>query len=123
MIESIGYTKSLPDNQYYSYIVSREDSVGEKFKKEAKNFCAYKGYAYLKDETNWKHLIRQNVYKANMLTKDTLSWPESKEDIRQELIFDAQMMKYIIPHNSVAILNAFPMFLYYYFPQERFQAE
>jgi len=123
MIESIQYTKELPDNQYHTYNVLRENSVGEKFKKEAKNFCAYKGYAYLKNETNWKHLVQQNVHKANMLTKDTLSWPESKDDVRQELIFDAQIMKYVLPHNKVAILNAFPMFLYYYFPLERFQPE
>ena len=58
-----------------------------------------------------------------MLTRDTLSWPESKDDVRQELIFDAQIMKYVLPHNKVAILNAFPMFLYYYFPLERFQPE
>ena len=106
-----------------TYNVLRDNSVGEKFKKEAKNFCAYKGYAYLKNETNWKHLVQQNVHKANMLTRDTLSWPESKDDVRQELIFDAQIMKYVLPHNKVAILNAFPMFLYYYFPLERFQPE
>ena len=121
MIESIQYTKELPDKQYHTYIVSRDDSAGEKFKKDARCFCAYKGYAYLKDATNWKHLIQQNVYKANMLTTDNLSWPESKDDVEQGLIFDAQLEKYVIPHNMVAILNAFPMFLYYYFPKERFQ--
>lgn len=123
MIESIQYTKELPDNQYHTYIVSRDDSVGEKFKKEARTFCAYQGYAYLKEETNWKHLIHQNVCKANMLTTGVLSLPKSKDDIGQRLIFDAQLKKYVIPQNMVAILNAFPMFLYDYFPKERFQSE
>ena len=58
-----------------------------------------------------------------MLTTGDLSWPKSKDDIGQRLIFDAQLKKYVIPQNKVAILNAFPMFLYDYFPKERFQSE
>ena len=70
MIESIQYTKELPDNQFPTYTVSRDASMGENFKKAAKQFCHYKGYTYLKDLTNWKHLILQNVWKANLLTND-----------------------------------------------------
>ena len=33
MIESIQYTKELPDNNFHQYIVRRADSIGEKFKK------------------------------------------------------------------------------------------
>lgn len=120
MIESIQYTKELPDNLYHTYTVSRDDSKGDKFKSEAKRFCYYKGYTYLKDENNWKYLIKQNVHKANKLITDCLSWPENKDTVDQCNIFDAQLKKYVIPHNTVAILNAFPMFLYYYFPKERF---
>ena len=120
MVESIQYTKELPDKQFYTYTVSREDSVGEKFKKTARKFCHYEGYAYLKDETNWKHLIWQNVCKANMLTTGNLSWPEQKDDVEQIPIFNAQVEKHVTKNDEVAILNAFPIFLYYYFPQERF---
>ncbi len=35
MIESIQYTKELPDSQFYTYTVKRDDSKGEKFKKSA----------------------------------------------------------------------------------------
>lgn len=120
MIESIQYTKELPDSDFHKYIVRREDSIGKKFKKAARQFCHYKGYAYLKDGNNWKHLVQQHVQKANLLTKDSLSWPLNKDDVEQNAIFDAQLEKHVIPNEEVAILNAFPMFLYYYFPKERF---
>lgn len=120
MIDSIQYTKELPDNDFHSYTVKRDESVGEKFKKEARRFCYYNGYTFLKDAENWMFIVRQNVLKANNLTKGTLTWPLDKNDVEQETIFEAQLQKHVIPHDEVAILNAFPMFLYYYFPVEKF---
>ena len=120
MIESIQYTKELPDSNFHSYVVKRENSIGEKFKKEARKFCFYKEYAFLKDADNWKLLVQQNLFKANYLTKDTLSWPLDKDDVEQMSVFEAQLVKHVIPNDEVAILNAFPLFLYYYFPTERF---
>lgn len=120
MIESIQYTKELPDNDFHRYTVKREDSVGEIFKKKARQFCFYRGYAFLKDAENWKHIVNQNVVKANELTMDSLSWPLNKDDVEQITIFEAQLNKHVIPYNDVAILNAFPLFLFYYFPAERF---
>lgn len=123
MIESIQYTKELPDPDYHNYIVKREDSIGDIFKKAARQFCYYRGYAYLKDGDNWKYLVQQNVFKANGLIKEILSWPLEKDDVDQIAIFEAQLEKHVIPQENVAILNAFPMFLYYYFPMERFCAK
>lgn len=123
MIESIQYTKELPDEQFHSYIVTRENSKGDIFKKDAKRFCYYRGYDFLKGETNWKHLIKQHVQKANMLVINELSWPKLKDDVEQDSVFRAQLEKYVDAIGSVAILNAFPLFLYYYFPIERFQTE
>ncbi|MBR0037569.1 MAG: hypothetical protein IJP70_08005 [Bacteroidales bacterium] len=120
MIESIQYTKELPDNDFHSYTAKRNECVGEKFKREARLFCYYKGYAFLKDTQNWAHIIRQNVFKANNLTTGSLTWPLDKDNVMQEAIFEAQLQKHVIPHDEVAILNAFPMFLYYYFPIEKF---
>lgn len=120
MIESIQYTKELPDVEFHAYVVQREDSFGDKFKHTARQFCHYKGYAYLKDGNNWKYLVQQHVQKANLLTKGSLAWPLDKDDVSQNSIFEAQVVKHVIPHEEVAILNAFPMFLYYYFPIERF---
>lgn len=121
MIESIQYTKELPDVNFCNYTVAREDCKNDNFKKEAKKFCFYNGYDYLKDSSNWNHIIRHNVQKANLLTKNDLSWPLTKEDIEQQLLFESQLDKYVIPFEKVAILNAFPLFLYYYFPKEKFE--
>lgn len=119
-IESIQYTKELPDRNFHQYIVNRVDRVGKKFKKEARQFCFYRGYAFLKDADNWKHIVQQNVVKANELTMDSLSWPLTKDDVEQMAVFEAQLSKHVLPHDNVAILNAFPLFLFYYFPTERF---
>lgn len=121
MIESIRYTKELPDENFHKYKVVREDCEDGKFKQDAKKFCYYKGYDYLKDTSNWKHLIRHNVQKANMLTMDNLSWPLNKDDVEQSILFESQLDKYVIPNKEVAILNAFPLFIYYYFPKEEFE--
>lgn len=90
---------------------------------EGMRFCYYRGYAFLKDTRNWMHIVRQNVFKANNLTMESLSWPLDKDDVEQEAIFEAQLQKHVIPHDEVAVLNAFPMFLYYYFPVEKFLEE
>ena len=121
MVESIQYTKELPDCDFHKYIVKRADSIGDVFKKKARLFCFYQGYAFLKDAENWNHLVAQNVIKANELTKDSLSWPLNKDDVEQMAVFEAQLRKHVIPNDNVAILNAFPLFLFYYFPAERFK--
>lgn len=123
MIESIQYTKELPDNLYHTYTVNRNDSIGKKFKKDAKKFCYYTGYTYLKDIENWTNLVKQNVIKANMLTTGNLCWPKKKDDIEESQIFESQIEKHVNPNNEVAILNAFPLFLYYYFPTSKFNRE
>ena len=70
MVESIQYTKQLPDPDFPKYKVKRVDSIGEKFKKEVRKFCYYQGYAYLKSALNWKYIVCQHVFKANSLVKD-----------------------------------------------------
>ena len=122
MIESIQYTKELPDSQFRTYAVKREDSVGEIFKKAARRFCAYDGYAFLKDAENWRGLVEQHVMKANLLTKGVHDWPLAKDDVAQMPLFEAQLEKHVLPNDEVAILNAFPMFLYEYFPKDKFKA-
>ncbi|MDE7470911.1 MAG: hypothetical protein K2M57_05645, partial [Paramuribaculum sp.] len=120
MIESIQYTKELPDNDFHQYTVDREKSIGDILKKDARQFCHYKGYSFLKHAENWRHIIKQHVIKANKLTTGSLSWPVSKDDVEQKPVFEAQLSKHVVPHANVAILNAFPLFLFYYFPADKF---
>lgn len=65
---------------------------------------------------NWEHLKKQNVEKANYLCKNLNTMPVSKEDILQDKIFNSQVEKYVNTEDCrVAVLNAFPIFLFDYF--------
>lgn len=125
MVESLKYTKQMPDNDFYHYIVTRENCVNHKFKSAAEAFAYSKAKAYRfidlskTDENevlgNWELLKLQNVKKANYIVNDIKDFPANKEMINQYLIFDAQKTKYVNRSESVAILNSFPIFIYDYF--------
>lgn len=126
MIESIRYTKELPDEAYVNYIVGREEC--KDFKRLAREFSAYDSLdyllfndgetptkdKYLKVKDNWQYLKLMNVCKANLLTMGQHAIPSEKSDINQLSIFNSQLLKYVIPSEHVAILNSFPIFIYEY---------
>ena len=131
MIESIRYTKELPDANYYEYVVSRAECSG--FKKLAADFSAYSSLDFILIDSrndvselsekklkslrdNWEHLKKQNVNKANYICHGKNEAPNKKEEVSQEQIFESQLQKHVNKKQSeVAILNAFPLFLYEYF--------
>lgn len=120
MIESIRYTKELPDADYYLYTIAKKH-CGD-FKRIAHDFSAYGSLDFLTDtrgqrtKLNWLHLKDMNVRKANYICCGANTYPENKRDIAQKNIFEAQLQKYVDTDEcSVAILNAFPIFLYDYF--------
>lgn len=127
MIESIRYTKELPDENYYQYEVYRDDC--RDFKKLTHDFSFYNSFDHIlfrreeKDitkeryqtiEDNWKILIQMKVCKAYWLISDSHVMPSSKSDIDQLSIFLNQKFKYVERKNSVSVLNAFPIFIYEY---------
>ena len=123
MIESIRHTKELPDADYYLYTVPR-DQCGD-FKSIAHAFSHYGSLDFLTDirerrveatKQNWLHLKEMNVCKANYICCGVNTYPTKKTDIAQQNIFEAQLQRCVNTDNcSVAILNAFPIFLYEYF--------
>src|SRR5574344_1662662 len=128
MIESIRYTKELPDSEYYSYTVTRDDC--HNFKGLSAEFSAYNSLDSFqidkrKNPTeeklaelrqNWQYLKDQNVCKAHFICNDQNWYPASKNAICQSKIFETQIDKYVSTDPCrVAILNAFPLFLYDYF--------
>ncbi len=136
MIESIKYHKELPDTDFLNYIIPRIDC--KQFKNIAHEFSYYKSLGYIlishnPNESlekqkqrldiameNWKHLIDMNVSKANYICNNCDSYPNEKSDIQQDLIFLNQLVKYVnTEHCCVAILNAFPLFIYDYFDMNR----
>lgn len=125
MVESLKYTKQMPDNEFYNYIATREDCANHKFKSKAETFAYSKAKAYrfidlnktneAEVAANWVLLKGQNVKKANYIVNDIMDFPTSKDAISQRQIFNAQKTKFVRPSESVSILNSFPIFLYDYF--------
>lgn len=133
MIESIRYTKELPDLAYVSYVISRNSCKTRNFKSFAHEFSAYCSLDHLllsdnpQESTakkqqrlglakqNWLHLIKMNVSKANYIYNKKCDWPNSKSQIAQSTIFEAQLREYVCRDEcQVAILNSLPIFLYDY---------
>lgn len=126
MIESICYTRELPDEAYVHYMVGRE--ACRDFKHLVREFSAYDSFdhllfqdgetptkaKYLKVKDNWEYLKQMNVCKANLLTKGQYSLPREKSDIAQLSIFKSQVVKYVNQSEHVAVLNSFPIFIYEY---------
>lgn len=129
MIEAIRYTKTLPDEHFPEYSVSRTDCHDKGFKEMAQQFSAYASLDFIvldfrkepspnkleKIRENWRLLERQNVIKANLLCNDTFDMPTNKDSISQHIIFCAQLSKHILSKDEVAILSAFPLFKFDYF--------
>lgn len=134
MVESIRYTKQLPDKEYYKYTVRRDECLKRKgnpqsgFKYKAAQFSDYLGLDFIQItdnktaeerktvKQNWNHLKRQNVAKANYLCTGKNTFPRKKKLFAQTDIFNAQCEKYVQTEPCcVSILNSFPIFLYEYF--------
>ena len=129
MIEAIRYTKTLPDEHYPEYTVSRIDCHDKGFKNLTQQFSAYGSLDFIvldfrrdpdsdkiaKVKRNWRLLVKQNVIKANKLCNKELCFPSDKVLISQKKIFDAQLSQLINLKAVVAILSAFPLFLFEYF--------
>ena len=133
MVESLRYTKELPDNDYWTYTVTRKRCQEERFKHQVHEFSFYGGnleYLVLmvkpaddagkiREKTdlikkNWRHLIVMNVSKANYICS-------GKNEVSDEMssqieVFENQLVKYVETEDcKVAILNAFPIFMFSYF--------
>ena len=129
MIEALRYTKQLPDADFPSYVISRQECQEKDFKDLASQFSAYGSLDFIvldfrkkpsvktvgKVKRNWSLLQNQHTAKANYLCTGDLAIPASKQAISQFRIFESQLEQYILPSDSVAILSAFPIFLFEYF--------
>lgn len=133
MVESLRYTKALPDADYWTYTVTRQRCQEESFKHQVHKFSFYgANLEYIipiikpadddariqaKTETarqNWRHLIAMNVCKSNFICNNVNEIP-FETNIQKE-IFDNQLSKYVETEDSnVAVLNAFPIFLFEYY--------
>lgn len=130
MIESIYHTDYLPDSRFAEYTV-KIDECGE-YKRIARDFGPYANLDHLcvternlgrkdivsKIKSNWIHLINMSVSKSAKLCDVHSNGIVPKDGITQNAIFCNQDRKHIMPNNEIAVLNAFPLFLYDYFRPE-----
>ena len=70
-------------------------------------------------EKHWLKIIQEHSKKANFIVNDAFSFPT--EIIEQLYIFHNQKQKFIEPHNKVAVLASFPLFLFDYYGVEKFK--
>ena len=118
MIESIRYTKELPDKEYYSYTVSREGC--RCFKKLSSDFSFYRNMDFILRGSlnsrvlNWEKLKRQNVAKANYICNGVLDYPpKDRDSISQIQILNHQVSDYESrPGCQVSILSSYPILLF-----------
>lgn len=137
MVESIRYfKKELPDEDYVTYVTDM--FIGKAFKKEAAE-TFYPSLQFItfslnksndlkvpltiekeldlekinRVKANWLFIKDLNVKKANYICSGINDFPEMKDIINQQNIFNGQIEKYL-PDGKIAILNSFPLFLYEY---------
>lgn len=124
MVESLKYTKEMPDPDYWQYVATREECSSHQFKGNAERFAYAQAKAFRFIDlqrtnaeivgVNWGKLKFQNVCKANYLVTGCNTMPLEKSIVNQKNIFDAQKSNYVDKEERVAILNSFPIFLYEY---------
>ena len=131
MVESLCYTKQLPDEHFAEYAISRSDCMERPFKDLARAFSFYGSMDFielpdsghrrpLKREVarirqNWIWVVQQHTSKANYMCGGENCMPAAKDRVAQSKIFMAQCEKYISNGERIAVLNGFPLFLYEYF--------
>ncbi|MDY3756579.1 MAG: hypothetical protein U0I22_06275 [Treponema sp.] len=138
MIESYRFFKTeLPDENFKDYTF---DLLSKKsFKQIVHDESFYQNLKYLcfdlnksgeicdiDDEKriktiqqNWFHLNELNIKKAHFICAENYSLPSNKELINQKTLFNKQIEKYVNPKHQVAILNAFPLFYFEYFDENK----
>ena len=133
MVESLCYTRELPDEHFLDYTVSRCDCMERPFKDIAKEFSFYGSLdfielpdaghhkpskrEYARVRQNWIWLVDQHTAKASFICTGQNVVPKDKEMVAQLRIFEGQCRKYLCDGEKIAVLNGFPLFLFEYFKE------
>ena len=119
MVESLNYTRRLPDAGYPTYSVGIQDS--RNFKRLTSGFSAFGNYDHLSVERRghaavmniWERLTIQNVVKANYIETGSVALTDRKQPFDNSRLHDSQISRY--GKERVGVLNSFPLFIYEYF--------
>ena len=137
MVESLCYTRQLPDEHFVDYSISRRDCMERSFKDLAREFSYYDSMDFIelpdyghhrpgkkeiaRVRQNWKWLVFQHTSKANYICSGDNKMPAIKDIVGQSSIFKAQSEKYLSNGERISVLNGFPLFLYEYFKKSFWQ--
>lgn len=127
MVESFRYTKKLPDKEFYKYKIMISQSRDVFFKKTVDEFSYYKNYDFailrktqntvLSKEIvrkNWLYLIFQNMQKAFYIFEGKVVSIQDFRLFSESELFSAELKNYVQKEETIAILNAFPIFIFEY---------
>ncbi len=133
MVESLCYTRKLPDQHFVEYTVSRSYCMERSFKEISKEFSYYGSLdfielqdaghhksgkrEYSRVRQNWIWLVQQHTLKANYMCTGVAEPPVYKDTVTQPRILEAQCAKYLCDGEEIAVLNGFPLFLFEYFKE------
>ena len=133
MVESLCYTRELPDEHFVEYTVLRCDCMERSFKDIAREFSFYGSMDFIelpdaghhkpgkrefaRVKQNWIWLVHQHTVKANYMCTGVAELPVDKDTVAQPRIFEAQCGKYLCDGEKIAVLNGFPLFLFEYFKE------
>lgn len=131
MVESLCYTRQLPDEHFAEYAISRSDCMNRPFKDFAREFSFYGSLDFVelldsahrrpgkrevaRIRQNWIWLVQQHTSKANYICNGENSMPLNKAIVAQPRLFMAQCENYLSDGERIAVLNGFPLFLFEYF--------
>lgn len=109
MVEALKHVKEINEFRDLKAIANPN------YKKEVNSYCSGRYIDFKKyNKSIWSVLIEINLKKANYIVSKTYDYP--REPISQRQIFDNQYELYISKKkNEVAVLSAFPLFLFDYF--------
>lgn len=113
MVEAIKHIKE--ESAFENLAVCCNQNI--QYKKQVETECSmYKDYRRY-DIKVWCELLRLHLCKSNCIVAGCFTLPE--QIIPQELIFQNQLSRYILPTATVSVLSAFPLFIHDYFGNVR----
>lgn len=110
MVEAI---KHFPFGEDFEFLkVKAKENIHYKNVVETESVHTYKQIAHYTWE-DWKFILEMHLLKANKIVGGRFEFP--MEELSQIRIFKAQLNQFILVDDSVAVLSAFPLFIYDYY--------
>lgn len=112
MVEAL---KDIEDEAGYEHKTVPHNIKGTPYKSKVNQRSPFQDIRKISKE-NWKFLASANAKKANLVVTGNYAIPADLN--KQQAIFQGQLDRFISPHNEVAVLSAFPLFLLEYFGKD-----